>query len=135
MPLGEGRKACRKRVILKEAVARGKQISSKGLEDPSGISFEEDDLDDALSMSGDGAKTTLLRQTSAKRRRVLERCSGLAQDGTSTVTGGLSFLEQSSVQDKTGAMYAAEIQDFRNWAAPLQVDKASSQEVEDTVVR
>ena len=77
----------------------------------------------------------LRKKTSAKRLRVLGRCSGLAPDGSSLDADGLSFLEQTSVQDKSRDVYEQEITDYRSWSRPLRVETAPDSEVETSAVR
>ena len=77
----------------------------------------------------------LRKKTSVKRLRVLGRCSGLAPGGSSLDVDGLSFLEQTSVQDKSREVYEQEITGYRNWSRPLRVETASDAEVETSVVR
>ena len=76
----------------------------------------------------------LRKETSAKRRRVLGRCSGLAADGSPLDVDGLTFLEQTSVQDRSREVYEQEILGYRNWSRPLRVETASDSEVETSVV-
>ena len=86
--------------------------------------------DDATSGSEPGAAGLSRRRTSDKRRRALERSSGLHWAGTVLGGAGLSYLELASVQLASAEMYAEEIGVVSSWPYLLLARSAADAEVE-----